>query len=84
MLIVSFIPQVKGQFWKEFGDSAGVFQIGEVDNGDPAYVGPYQNYLTATLNYPFYWTFNDVFAQKKSMYGIKNRIAQEVIVSSHL
>ncbi|KAF6020343.1 hypothetical protein EB796_021315 [Bugula neritina] len=69
--------QVKGDFWKEFGDAAGVFQIGEVDNGDPAYVGPYQNYLTATLNYPFYWTFKDVFGDKKSMKEITGRLSQE-------
>ena len=74
--------QVRGDFWKEFGEAAGVFQIGEVDNGDPAYVGPYQNYLTATLNYPFYWTFSDVFGQKKSMKGIKGRISQEVCIAS--
>ncbi|XP_067949039.1 uncharacterized protein [Watersipora subatra] len=74
---IDTIPEVKGPFWKEFGDAAGVFQIGEVDNGDPAYVGPYQNYLTATLNYPFFWTFSDVFGQKKSMKEISNRIAQE-------
>jgi len=55
-----------------------VFQIGEVDNGDPAYVGPYQNYLTATLNYPFYWTFKDVFGDKKSMKEITGRLSQEV------
>jgi len=74
---IDTIPEVKGDFWKEFGDAAGVFQIGEVDNGDPAYVGPYQNYLTATLNYPFYWTFQDVFGNKKSMKAITNRLSEE-------
>lgn len=70
--------QVKGQFWKEFVASAGVFQVGEVFNGDPAYVGPYQNYIDATLNYPFYYTLLDVYGQKKSMKEITGRISQEV------
>jgi len=34
-------PEVKKPFWKEFNVAAGVFAMGEVFNGDPAYVGPF-------------------------------------------
>ena len=47
--------------------------MGENFNGDPAYVGPYQGYLTALFNYPMFYTISDVFGGHKSMYGIRNR-----------
>jgi len=35
---------------------AGVYLVGEVDNGDPAVVCPYSGYISGLLNYPaFYW-----------------------------
>ena len=54
--------------------------MGECFNGDPAYVGPYQNHLTALFNYPMYYTISDVFGSGKSMYNIRDRYNQE---SSH-
>jgi len=41
--------------------------MGENFNGDPAYVGPYQEELTALFNYPMYYTIKDVFKSGKSM-----------------
>ena len=35
--------------------------MGEVFNGDPRYVGDYENYLTGLFNYPMYYTIRDVF-----------------------
>ena len=46
-------------------------------NGDPAYVGPYQNSLTALFNYPMYYTISDVFGSGKSMNNIDSRYSQE-------
>jgi len=51
--------------------------MGENFNGDPAYVGPYQEHLTALFNYPMYFTIKDVYGSGQSMYGIKNRLEQE-------
>jgi len=68
---------VKTQFWQEFTDAAGVYTIGEVDNGDPAYNAIYQGPMSATLNYPMFYTMRDVFQSGKSAYGIKNRIQEE-------
>ncbi len=31
---------------------AGVYLVGEADDGDPAIVCPYQNYMSGVLNYP--------------------------------
>ena len=74
---IDTIPEVPADFWSEYGEAAGVFQMGECFNGDPAYVGPYQNHLTALFNYPMYYTIKDVFGSGQSMYGIKNRFAEE-------
>lgn len=38
---IDTIPEVPKDFWSEFGQSAGVFQMGECFNGDPSYVGDY-------------------------------------------
>ena len=70
---IDTIPEVPADFWSEYGESAGVFQMGECFNGDPAYVGPYQNHLTALFNYPMYYTISDVFGSSKSMYNIRDR-----------
>jgi alpha-amylase len=74
---IDTIPEVKGEFWREYGEASGVFQMGECFNGDPAYVGPYQQYLTALFNYPMYYTIGDVFGSGKDMSKIKNRYDAE-------
>ena len=74
---IDTIPEVEGQFWKEYGEASGVFQMGECFNGDPAYVSPYQNDITALFNYPMYYTISDVFGSGKSMYQIRNRYNTE-------
>mmetsp|Transcript_25616 Transcript_25616/g.19374 ORF Transcript_25616/g.19374 Transcript_25616/m.19374 type:complete len:121 (+) Transcript_25616:382-744(+) len=38
---IDTIPEVPKWFWKEFGEAAGVFQMGECFNGDNGYVGDY-------------------------------------------
>jgi alpha-amylase len=70
---IDTIPEVKGQFWSEYGQASGVFQMGECFNGDPNYVGPYQQDLTGLFNYPMYYTIKDVFGGKQSMNQIGNR-----------
>ena len=70
---IDTIPEVPKDFWSEFGASAGVFQMGEVFNGNPAYVGPYQNYVTGVFNYPMYYTIKDVFGSGQYMGNIKQR-----------
>ena len=74
---IDTIPEVPVDFWAEYGQASGVFQMGECFNGDPAYVGPYQGALTALFNYPMYYTIRDVFGSGKTMNGIKDRFDQE-------
>ena len=74
---IDTIPEVGKPFWSEFGTAAGVFQMGECFNGDPAYVGPYQNYVTALFNYPMYYTIQNVFGKHQSMYQIRTRYNNE-------
>lgn len=74
---IDTIPEVPKDFWAEYGASAGVFQMGECFNGDPAYVGPYQNYVTGLFNYPMYYTISDVFGSNKSMKNIDSRYSVE-------
>lgn len=39
-------------FWSGFASAAGVFMTGEVLEGSPSYVCPYQGYMGSVLNYP--------------------------------
>jgi alpha-amylase len=70
---IDTIPEVPKDFWKEFGNAAGVFQMGECFNGYDSYVGDYQNYVTALFNYPMYYTIKDVFMSGKTMRTIADR-----------
>ena len=51
--------------------------MGEAFNGDPRYVGDYQNYLTAVFNYPMYYTINNIWMNQQSMYQIRDRYNEE-------
>ncbi|ETO27040.1 hypothetical protein RFI_10090 [Reticulomyxa filosa] len=54
-------------FWTDFARAAGVYAVGEVDNGDPTYVGPYQNYLPGVLNYPMFYSIRNAFGAQQSI-----------------
>lgn len=48
--------QLNYNFTPDFVEASGVYVMGEVFNGDPAYVTPYQQYVSGLLNYPaFFW-----------------------------
>jgi len=51
--------------------------MGECFNGDNAYVGDYQNYVTGLFNYPMYYSIKDVWMSGKSMYTIRDRFNAE-------
>lgn len=70
---IDTIPEVPKDFWSEFTASSGVFEMGECFNGNDAYVGPYQNYVSGLFNYPMYFSIRDVFAYGKSMKTISSR-----------
>ena len=51
----AFVLQVEPEFWAQFQSAAQVYAVGEVDNGNPAYVGPYQAVVDGTLSYPMFF-----------------------------
>lgn len=72
---IDTVPHVEKPFWTEYTRSAGVFSIGEILNGNDAYVGDYQNYMDSTLNYGMHFTLKDVFGWNQSMRRISDRWA---------
>ncbi|KAI3401655.1 hypothetical protein diail_9319 [Diaporthe ilicicola] len=48
-------------FLPSFEDASGVYIVGEVFNGDPTYVIPYQQYLSGLINYPTYYWITQAF-----------------------
>ncbi|KUJ09148.1 alpha-amylase [Mollisia scopiformis] len=59
---VDSMQQVDQAFWPPFQSAAGgVHMLGEVFNGDPTYVCPYQEYMTGLLNYPAYYWITQAF-----------------------
>jgi alpha-amylase len=55
-LRVDSVKHQEKSFWPGFGAAAGVFMLGEVFNGDPAQLTPYQQYMPGLLDYAsFYW-----------------------------
>lgn len=76
---IDTIPQVHPDFWAEFSEAAGVYNIGECSNSNHAYVGNYQNYLDALLNYPLFYQIKQQFGERQSMMKFRdhnNEMAQ--------
>lgn len=53
-LRIDTVKHVQKSFWPGYNTAAGVYCVGEVFSGDPAYTCPYQSYLDGVLNYPMY------------------------------
>ncbi|KAB8244571.1 alpha-amylase A type-1/2 [Aspergillus flavus] len=60
-LRVDTVKHVQKDFWRGYNEAAGVYCIGEVFNGDPAYTCPYQNIMDGVLNYPMYYPLLNAF-----------------------
>ncbi len=73
-LRIDTVAHVPVGFWKEFADSSGVFQLGEVMNSDSRVTAAFQGPLASVLSYPMYDVIRKVFNQRESMYGIRTRI----------
>ena len=63
-LRVDTVPEVPKWFWTKFNRVCGIFQIGEVFNGDERYVHSYHGPLTSTFNYPLYFHIGDAFRDR--------------------
>lgn len=51
-LRIDTVKHVQKSFWPGYNSAAGVYCVGEVFDGDPAYACDYQNYVNGILNYP--------------------------------
>ncbi|KAH8657061.1 glycoside hydrolase family 13 protein [Tricladium varicosporioides] len=60
-LRIDSAQQVNSAFFPPFQSAAGVHVLGEVFNGDPNYVCPYQTYMSGVLNYPAYFWITQAF-----------------------
>lgn len=51
-LRIDTVKHVEKEFWPGFVEAAGVYAVGEVFQGDPAYTCAYQEYVPGVLNFP--------------------------------
>lgn len=78
---VDTVEEVNKPFWGSFNKAAGVYAVGEVNDGRISYVGGYQRArgaaagapgLDATLSYPLFFTLRSVFgSQGQSMASLQ-------------
>lgn len=64
---IDTVPYVPDDFWKEFAESAGVFQVGEHNVGEPVDMASTLNSLDSIFNYPMFYTIWPVFSEGDSM-----------------
>ena len=60
---IDTVKHIRQSFWPGFTSSAGVFNFGEVFDGNPSYVAAYQNNGVNPLNYPVWYPLVRAFQQ---------------------
>ncbi|KAL4931095.1 glycoside hydrolase superfamily [Aspergillus undulatus] len=65
-LRIDTVKHVEKDFWSAFSKAAGVYTIGEVWDGDPAYLAGYADSMDGLLNYAVYYPVNNFYQQKGS------------------
>lgn len=77
-LRIDSAQQVDTAFWAGFQSAAkGIHTLGEVFNGNPTYICPYQNYLHGILNYAtYYWITQAFQSTSGSISNLVNGINQ--------
>lgn len=59
---IDTVKHVRQNFWPDFVSAAGVHAVGEVLDGDPAYIAAYQNNsMNSVFNYPLYYALDSAF-----------------------
>ncbi|KAJ5112903.1 hypothetical protein N7456_001437 [Penicillium angulare] len=80
-LRIDTVKHVQESFWPGYNDAAGVYCVGEVLDGDPAYTCPYQDYLDGVLNYPIYYqllyAFESSSGSISDLYNMINSVATD-------
>ncbi|EPE04804.1 alpha amylase [Ophiostoma piceae UAMH 11346] len=80
-LRIDTVKHVQTSFWPDYNDAAGVYCVGEVFDGDPAYTCDYQNYMDGVLNYPIYYqllsAFKSTSGSISSLYSMVQSVASD-------
>jgi len=73
---IDTVKHVRQSFWSAFVNAAGVYNVGEIFHGDPAYVGPYQSPSVGInpINYPLYYPLYRAFSNGGSMSDLVNMV----------
>ena len=66
-LRIDSVKNVQKDFFPTWCQSAGVFCMGEVSEGQATYTYPYQAYMDSILDYPLYYAITRVFQQQTPM-----------------
>ncbi|KAF4635682.1 hypothetical protein G7Y89_g2413 [Cudoniella acicularis] len=61
-LRVDTVKHIEKPFWPIFNSASGVYNVGEVADGDVGYVCPYQDYMDGLLAYPSYFQATQFFS----------------------
>ncbi|KAL4736807.1 glycoside hydrolase superfamily [Aspergillus similis] len=78
-LRIDTVKHVEKDFWPGYVDAAGVYSVGEIFHGDPAYTCPYQDYMDGVMNYPMYYPLLNAFKSSSGsmsdLYNMINSVA---------
>ncbi|KFA73918.1 hypothetical protein S40288_00933 [Stachybotrys chartarum IBT 40288] len=69
---IDTVRHVEIDFWADFAWASGVYSIGEVFHGDPAYLARYSQSMAGLLNYAIYYPLNRFFQQTATPHEIVN------------
>lgn len=58
---IDTVKHVEQAFWPSFVSASGAYCIGEVFNGDPAYLAPYAKLMPGLLDYATYYPMNEFY-----------------------
>ncbi|RDW69853.1 hypothetical protein BP6252_08873 [Coleophoma cylindrospora] len=65
-LRVDTVKNVEKEFWSVFNTASGIYNLGEVSNGNVDYFCPYQDHLDGLIDYPTYYQATQFFANKSA------------------
>lgn len=71
---IDTVKHVEKSFWPGFSSATGTYSIGEVFDGDPAYVAGYASLMPGLLNYPVYYPMNNFYQQTGSSQALVDMI----------
>ncbi|KAL3425170.1 alpha amylase [Phlyctema vagabunda] len=61
-LRIDTVKHVEKEFWPIFNSASGVFNLGELADGNVDYFCPYQDYMDGLLDYPSYYQATQFFS----------------------